>query len=412
MTPSQIKMLKAACYTTNVGQSIVANLAPVLFLTFRSLYGISYSLLGLLVLINFSAQLLVDLIFSFFSHKFNIPLSVKISPVLTAAGLAVYAIWPFLFPDHVYLGLVIGTVIFAISGGLVEVLISPVIAEIPSDDPDREMSKLHSVYAWGVVGVIVFCTLFLRLFGQQSWQWMVLILTLIPLLAVALFACTPIPEMKTPEKTSGALKYMKNGVVWLCFFAIFVGGACEQVMAQWSSGYLEQAMNIPKVWGDILGVAMFAVMLGLGRTLYAKYGKNIEKVIFLGAVGSTVCYLAAAVSDIAVVGLISCALTGLCVSMMWPGMLIVGSDRFPQGGVFIFALMASGGDLGASVGPQIVGIVTDAVIEAPYFATLSQGMGITVEQMGLKLGMLVGVLFSLAAFFIYLYILKTKKKAK
>ena len=178
------KRVKLACYTTNISMAVVGNLSPILFLTFKTLYDISYSLLGLLVLINFCTQLTIDLIFSFFSHKFNISKTVKCTPVLTIIGLLIYALWPFAFPDHVYLGLVIGTVIFSASGGLSEVLISPTIAAIPSENPEREMSKLHSIYAWGVVGVVVFATAFILLFSNKYWQWMTLFLVLVPLFAV------------------------------------------------------------------------------------------------------------------------------------------------------------------------------------------------------------------------------------
>ena len=391
----KILRVKLACYTTNVSMSVVGNLSPLLFLTFRSLYGISYSLLGLLVLINFVTQLSVDLVFSFFSHKFNIPKTVKLTPLLTVIGLIVYAVWPFVFPNSVYVGLVIGTVLFSASGGLAEVLISPVIAALPSKDPDREMSKLHSIYAWGVVFVIIFATLFLLLFGEENWQWLALILLAVPLTSFLLFSKASVPDMKTPEKSSGALRMLKNKSLWLCVVAIFLGGASECTMAQWCSGYLEQALGIPKVWGDVFGVALFALTLGLARTLYAKIGKNIGKVLFLGAVGATVCYLTAAVSNVAVAGLLACALTGFCVGMMWPGCLIVSSDRFPDAGVFIFAMMAAGGDLGASVGPQLIGVITDTVISSPNASQLAQTLMITTEQLGMKLGMLVGMLFPL-----------------
>lgn len=204
------KKLKLACYTTNLSMSIVANLSPVLFLTFRSLYGLSYSLLGLLVLINFSTQLLVDLIFSFFSHKFHIPKTVQLTPVLAAVGLFVYAVWPFFFPNYIYTGLVLATIIFSAAGGLGEVLISPVIAAIPSDDPDREMSKLHSVYAWGVVFVVIFSTLFLLLFRATHWQILAFLFLLIPLTSAILFRSTTIPALETPEQVSGALALLKN----------------------------------------------------------------------------------------------------------------------------------------------------------------------------------------------------------
>ncbi len=404
------KRLKLACYSTNVSMSVVGNLSPLLFITFRSLYGISYSLLGLLVLINFCTQLCIDLVFSFFSHKFNISKTVKLMPALAAIGLLVYALYPFVFPSTVYVGLVIGTVIFSAASGLGEVLISPVIAAIPAENPQREMSKLHSVYAWGVVAVVLVGTLFLLAFGFERWQWLALLFTLVPVVGTILFAGAEIPQMETPERTSGALALLKNRGVWLCVIAIFLGGASECTMAQWGSGYLERALGISKVWGDIFGVALFAATLGLGRSLYAKFGRNIGKVLFFGALGATACYLTAALCNLPVVGLIACGLTGFCTSMLWPGNLSVASDRFPAGGVFIYAMMAAGGDLGASVGPQLVGVVTDGVISSARAAQWAQSLGLGVEQLGMKLGMLVGAAFPLIAIGIYWAIWRGEKK--
>ena len=173
-------------------------------------------------------------------------------------------------------------------------------------------------------------------------------------------------------------------------------------MAQWCSGYLEQAMGIPKVWGDLFGVALFSVMLGLGRTLYAKIGKNIERVLILGSLGAALCYLTAAICPVPFIGLPACAVTGFCVSMLWPGNLIIATDRFPMGGVFVFALMAAGGDLGASVGPQLVGVITDAAMASPEAAKWASAFKMTAEQLGMKAGMLAGMLFPLAAVFICL----------
>lgn len=404
--------LKYACYTTNITMSIVGNLSPVLFLTFRSLYGISYSLLGLLVLVNFVTQLTVDLIFSFFSHKFNIPKIVKTMPILAVIGLFVYAVWPYVFPESVYLGLVVGTLIFSAASGLGEVLISPVIAAIPAKNPDREMSKLHSIYAWGVVAVIIISTLFLHICGSEYWQWLALFFMLVPLLSAILFYGSEIPKMKTPEKVSGVIDMLKNGSLWLCIGAMFLGGASECTMAQWASGFLEQGLGITKVWGDIFGVALFSVMLGLGRSLYAKYGKKIERVLLLGSVGAAVCYLTAAVSGNAAIGLLACGLTGFCVSMLWPGSLIVASDRFPTGGVFIYAIMAAGGDLGASIGPQLIGIVTDASLEVPALIDAAAKLDLAPEQFGMKLGMLVGTVFPLLAIPLYAVIAKSAERKK
>jgi hypothetical protein len=274
------------------------------------------------------------------------------------------------------------------------------------------MSKLHSVYAWGVVGLVIFATVFLLVLGSESWPWLTLVLMIIPAISAILFAGSEIPPMETPEKASGALKLLKNRGVWLCVGAIFLGGASECTMAQWSSGYLEQALNIPKVWGDLFGVALFSVMLGTGRTLYSKIGKDIGRVLTFGAVGATVCYFVAAVTGMPVVGLLACALTGFCTSMLWPGNLVVASGRFPQGGVFIYAMMAAGGDMGASIGPQLVGVITDAVIAAPQASELAARLGVTTEQLGMKAGMLCGMLFPLVAIFVFLHIWKGQKNKK
>ncbi len=408
---TSFKRLKTACYTSSVSMSIVSALSPLLFLTFREEYGISYSLLGLLVLINFCTQLLVDLAFSFFSHKFNISLSVKTIPVLTGVGLLIYAVSPLIFEGaSVFIGLAVGTVIFSAASGLGEVLISPIIAEIPADDPDREMSKLHSVYAWGVVAVVIYATAFLRIFGNNSWQWLTVSFLTVPVFSLIMYLPVTIPEMKTPEKTSGALGMLKQGGIWLMVLAIFLGGAAECAMSQWASSYLEGALGISKIYGDIFGVALFALMLGMGRTLYSKVGKRIERVLLLGAIGAAVCYLLAALSSVPFIGLFACAFTGFCTSMLWPGSLVVASDRYPDGGVFIYALMAAGGDLGASVAPQLIGIVTDNVIASEKGIDLAMRLGMTVEELGMKSGMLVGSIFPIVAIVIYAIIFVRAKR--
>ena len=404
------KRVKYACYGNNITMAIIGNLSPILFLTFRHAYGISYTLLGLLVLINFTSQLIIDLIFSFFSHKFNIPLTVKSMPLIAIFGLVFYAVSPFVFPNNVYVGIVIGTIIFSVSSGLAEVLVSPVIAAIPSENPDHEMSKLHSVYAWGVVGFVVFSTLFLLAFGRERWQILVFILTVVPFFSFLLSAGTTLPEMEKPEKVSGAISMLKSKEVWICFIAIFLGGASECSMSQWSSSYLEQALGLEKVWGDLFGVALFGLTLGVGRTLYSKIGKNIEKVLLCCAISATCCYLVAALSPIPVIGLIACAMTGLATSMLWPGSLIVAEKKNPHGGVFIFAIMAAGGDLGASVAPQLIGVIADATTTSSWGLSLSQSLGLTAEQLGMRLGILTGTFFPLIAIIIFSVIYKSNKK--
>ena len=394
---NRFRRLKTGCYVFGVTMAILINLSPVLFLTLRAQYGIAYSALGALVTVNFLTQLLVDLLFSFRPHYFNIPKVVRYAPLLAAAGLAIYGLWPLVLPGSAYLGLLLGTAVFSASGGLAEVLLSPVIAAIPSPDPDREMSRLHSAYAWGVGPVVLLSTAYLHIFGRESWYFLPLLLTAVPLAAFALLVGADFPDM-APRETARTDPPLKSKTLWLCVAAIFLGGAAENTMSQWGSGYLEAALGIPKVLGDTLGVALFALTLGLGRSLYAKYGRRVERVLFFGSIGAALCYLTAALCGIPAVGLAACALTGLCTSLLWPGTLSAAAERIPGGGVVMYALLAAGGDLGSSVIPQLIGIITDLSA-----AQLPGG-----APAGMRLGMLLGSLCPILAAGIYYRFLREK----
>ena len=401
---------RLACYMSNASMAAVACISPLLFVTFHNLYGISYALLGTLVLINFCTQLCVDLVFSFYSHKFNIQMTVRIMPVLTVIGLAIYGILPPLFPAQAYVFLVLGTVIFSAAAGLAEVLISPVIAALPSDNPERDMSRAHSVYAWGVAAVVLLSTLYLQLFGRETWYILVLLWTILPLTAFILFMCVRLPQLHTQKSSADTASLFKNPLLVLCVLCIFLGGASEGTMTQWCSSFLEVALGIPKVWGDVFGVAAFAVMLGLGRTIYAKFGKNISKYLFFGFLGAFICYITAALSPNAVVGLIACILTGFCVSMLWPGTLIYTTQSIPQAGVAVYALLAAGGDLGGSIAPQLMGSITDAVA-AGQLPSIVAGT-LSPEQAGFKTGMLIAALFPLVGIIVVAVLRKALTKAK
>ena len=352
------KLTKYACYMSNVTGAVIANLSPLLFVIFRETYDVSYTLLGLLVVINFATQLLIDLVFSFFADKFNIHKTIRLMPVIAALGLCFYAVMPMISSSLAYLWIAIGTVIFSVSAGLGEVLISPVIAAIPSENPEREMSKLHSIYAWGVVFVVICSTLFIFAFGAESWGILALIWACVPLLNAVLFALSPLPEMRGGKNSEKRAHGFSLGLI-LCFALIFLGGATECTMAQWVSGFAEKAIGLPKILGDCVGVAGFAVMLGIGRTLYAKIGKNVIRVMLFGMAGAALCYIVAAVSSSSALSLAACAVTGVCASMLWPGTLIYAEEKIAGLGVAAYALLAAGGDLGASVAPQLVGIISD-----------------------------------------------------
>ncbi len=388
--------IKFACYATNVCMSTVIILPALLFLTFRELYNISYTLLGLLTVINFSTQLLVDLIFSFYSSCFNMEKTIKSIPLIAIIGFSIYALSPIMLGQYTYLGLVFGTIIFSGASGLAEVLISPVIAAIPSENPDREMSRLHSAYAWGVVFVTIFSTIVLQIVGNENWYILVLLLTGIPFIAAFLFFGTKLPNLHTHETAGGIFKLFKNKSMLFCFFAIFLGGASENVISQWSSSYLEQSLGLPKLWVDILGVAFFAAMLGIGRSLYASRGKNIRKTMLIGSIGASISFLVVIFVDIPIITILACAIIGYFVAMLWPGSLVLVQEKFPTAGVTVFALMAAGGDLGSSIGPQLVGAVTDFTIQNESLIVFGSNLGYSPEQFGMKCGMMASVIFPVA----------------
>ena len=403
---------KWACYTNNISMSVVANLSPLLFLIFREQYGLSYSQLGFLVLINYVTQLSVDLVFSFFSHRFNISKVVRGTPLITLVGLLVYSIPTMLFPGAAYAFILTGTVIFSSAAGLSEVLTSPVVAAIPSENPDREMSKLHSIYAWGVVGVVIISTVFLTVFGSQRWQYLAMLWTIIPLTGAIMFARTTLPPLATPERASRAAGIFTDKRMMLCILSIFLGGAVECTMSQWSSGYIERALGLPKVYGDIFGVAMFGLAMGIGRMAYAKFGKRIYPVLSGGFICSVVCYVVAAVSGNALVGLIACGLTGLATSMLWPGSLIMMEDIVPSVGVACYAIMAAGGDLGASLGPQLVGVIADEAAKISALAELAERLEMSTDMLGMRLGLMVAALLSTAGAVLVLCIWRRFARSK
>ena len=409
------KTTKLACYMAYFTMSTIFSLPPLLFVTLHNMYGISYTLLGTLVLTNFCTQLAVDLIFTLFSKHFNIKYVVRIMPLITSLGLMVYAIIPMLFPSVAYVGLLIGTVIFSVSAGLSEVLLSPVIAAIPSETPEKDMSLLHSLYAFGVFTIVLVSTLFLRIFGDENWMYLTIILALLPIAAAVLFMISKMPDMSEPHNSSrGLLASTKKRSIglMLCVACIFFGSCAENAMSNWISGFMEIALGIDKTLGDILGVAMFAILLGIARISYAKFGKNISKTLLVGMIGASVCYLAAGLSGSVVISFAACILTGLFTAMLWPGTLILMEEKIDGAGVTAFALMAAGGDLGASVAPQLIGIVIDKISVSDFALKMSLESGLTAEQIGMKTGMLISSVFPIFGILTVLFIMKYFKKAE
>ena len=403
---------KYACYYAYLSMASAYSLPPLLFVTFREMYGISYTLLGALVLINFCTQLLVDLVFSFFTKYFNVQKTARSMPLITCAGLLIYALVPTFLPQYAYIGLVAGTVVFSVAAGLCEVLMSPLVAALPSDNPERDMSMLHSLYAWGVLMVVVITTVFLTIFGRKNWMYLTVFLALLPLAAAWLFATSPMPPMELTHAPGGAGAKKRTMGLTLCVLYIFLGSAAENTMSNWISGYMENALHIPKTLGDIFGMALFAMLLGLVRTLYAKYGRHITTVLLAGMAGATVCYLVAGLSNNSIFCFIACVLTGCFTSMLWPGTLIMMEEKITAPGVAAYALMAAGGDMGASVAPQMLGVIVDSVSASEWAAQMSGVLSLSTEQIGMKVGMLAAAVFPFLGVFLLLFIKRYFKKNK
>ncbi len=332
-------------------------------------------------------------------------------PLLTAAGLLIYALIPTFFPKFAYLGLLVGTLVFSVSAGLSEVLLSPMIAAIPSKNPQRDMSFLHSLYAFGVFTVAVISTVFLKIFGTKNWMYLTLFFALLPVIAAVLFMLSPIPEMNGDSAAKGERKSRERIIgTALCVACIFFGSCAENVMSNWVSSYMEKALHIDKAVGDLLGVAAFAILLGLARISYAKFGKKITPVLLVGMGGAAVCYLVAGLSLHSIPAFIACILTGLFTAMLWPGTLILMEEKIPAPGVAAYALMAAGGDLGASVAPQLMGVVVDGVSASAFAAELGAKLSLSAEQIGLKAGMLVSTIFPVLGIVVILAIIQYFKK--
>lgn len=385
---------------------------PMLFATFHAKYGISYTLLGTLVLINFFTQLCIDLVFTFFSKHFNVKKTVTAMPLITCVGLLVYATVPTLFPDYAFLGLSLGTVIFSVSAGLSEVLLSPIVAAMPSEHHDRDMSLLHSLYAWGMVAIILLSSLYFNVFGTENWIYLIYALSVLPLLCAILFSRAEIPDLtlSKDEKQSGKKKI--GAALALCFICIFLGAATENVMTNWISGYMETALGISKELCDVLGIALFSLLLGIARLLFAKFGKSIIRVLILSFAGAVLCYLCAGICSVPAVGAIACVLCGFFVSMLWPGTLIMMEEYYPALGVFAYALMAAGGDMGSSLAPQLMGVLTDSVAASDLAGRLSVSLQISTEQIGLKAGMLLSAIFPVAGLVLMFIIRSYFKRPK
>lgn len=348
-----------ACYLGFITQAIAANFAPLLFLKFHMDYSISLGNIALISTCFFFTQLLVDLFCAKFVDKIGYRTCIVASEVSSALGLMGLALLPDLLPDP-FAGIMISVIIYAIGSGLIEVLCSPIVEACPFENKEATMSLLHSFYCWGSVGTILVSTVFFAIFGIDSWKWLAFLLALVPAFNIYNFATCPIEHLVEDGEGMRIASLFKTPLFWVAIILMVCSGASELSMAQWASAYAEAALGLSKTMGDLLGPCLFAVAMGICRVLYGKYGEKVNLTRFMLGSGlmCVVCYILASLFANPYVGLVGCILCGFSVGIMWPGTLSISSKKFPTGGTPMFALLAMAGDLGGSVGPGIVGRVT------------------------------------------------------
>lgn len=394
-----------ACYLGNIVMAIVINLTPILFIPLRNQFGFSYSQLGFLVFVNFTTQVTCDLAFSKAVDRHGFRPFIVASQALTVIGLALFALTPLVL-DKPYPGFVFATVIFSGACGLMELLLSPIVDSIPTDVKATAMSMLHSFYAWGQAGVVLITTGLLFVFGLQSWPVIVLFWLILPIVNFFLFLKVPLAPVRAEAELMRRRDFLRQPVFLVALLAILLGGASELVISQWSSAYMEKAVGLPKIVGDAAGMALFAIMMGVGRMLHGIYGAKmrLNRILIMGSALAVVCYLVVALTPVPFVGLLGCALSGLAVSLLWPGTLVRAADHFPLAGASIFAILAAGGDMGASLGPWLAGLVAENGPSWPAFIQVKAWADLGRDQLGLRMGMLFGVIFPLGAFFCHIWL--------
>lgn len=369
-----------ACFVGYIVQAIVNNFVPLLFLNFQRTYGIPLTQITLLVTLNFGVQLVVDLASVSFVDRIGYRVSMVLAHIFAAAGLILLTILPELLPSP-FVGILCAVIIYAIGGGLLEVLVSPVVEACPSENKEKAMSMLHSFYCWGHVGVVVLSTIFFQVFGISNWKVLAVIWALIPLCNMIAFARVPMASLiEEGERGFGIKELLGIKIFWVLLVMMICAGASEQAVSQWASTFAEKGLGISKATGDLAGTMAFAILMGISRAFYGKYGDkiNLDKFMIYSSILCISSYLCISLVPSPQVSLIACSICGLSVGIMWPGTFSKAAATLPRGGTAMFALLALGGDVGCTGGPTLVGIVS------------------SIQRDNLKSGILAGVIFPIS----------------
>ncbi|MFJ6967562.1 MAG: MFS transporter [Ligilactobacillus ruminis] len=350
-----------ACFTGYIVQAIVNNFVPLLFVTFQNSWHIPLSRITMLITVNFIIQLSVDRASAGFVDRLGYRASAVTAHLFSAAGLLMLTFLPDMMPDPFY-GILISVIVYAVGGGLIEVLISPIIESCPTDNKETSMSLLHSFYCWGYMGVVLFSTVFFALFGIGNWRALTLVWAVIPVVNAVVFCRVPLFSLDENEETGMSISSLISDRKFLMLMLMMLSaGAGEQSVSQWASTFAEKGLGLSKTVGDLAGPMMFALMMGLSRVLYSRYGDRIEldSAMKCSAAACVISYVCIAIPS-SVLGIVGCALCGFSVGILWPGTFSLASRSLVRGGTAMFALLALAGDLGCTAGPTLAGMISSA----------------------------------------------------
>lgn len=400
---------KLACKFGSIIQAISVMMPSVLFIIFQEDYGVSYAELGTLVLMTFVVQIGVDYFLSKTTHLLNTRSVMMFSCILPIAGYLVMALTPVIFKNHIYFGLILACLLYSGGSGINEVMTSPLTDAMPSDDKGSSMAFLHSFYCWGCLGAVLTVTLLLKLLGRANWQWIPIILMLVPIFDLILFSLSPFPVMVTGHEEDNGKKLLRSGIFWAAMMVMIGSGASEIAMSQWASMFTQKALGINKTWGDILGPCFFSLIMGFGRLFYGFKGDklNMRKALIISGAMCIVSYAIVIFSPVQALSLVGMGLCGLSVAMMWPGTLVLSAKEMPKGGTQMFALLALGGDIGCSAGPWITGLATDRLA----VTDLNTVFQLSSDQFALRGGLLMSIGFPVLLL-IFVPILTKERKSE
>ena len=374
-----------SCFFGYITQAIVNVYVPLLFVTFQNEFGLSLPQVTLLITFNFGVQLLVDLVSVTFVDRIGYRASVVLAHVLATLGLVLLSFLPNVMAP--FAGILISVSVYAVGGGLLEVVISPIVESCPNDHKEKTMSLLHSFYCWGCVGVILISTAFFAMFGRENWRILLFVFALVPAVNGFRFTRVPLyPVVQDGEQGMRTGELLKSGLFWQLAVMMILAGASEQGVSQWASAFAEKGLGVAKATGDLLGAAFFSMLMGTSRLLFGKFGtgKTLRPFMLVSLVLCVVSYLLISLSPSPVLSLIGCGTCGFSVGILWPGTFSIASRTLPRGGTAMFALLALGGDIGCSGGPTFVGLVADA-----FGGSLHKGILLGTLFPALMLGLLV-----------------------